>query len=130
MKVYIAGPMRGIPEWNFPAFHEARKRWREAGHTAFSPASTDEALGYSETTEGFNEKPHLLHVIHSDILCISNADAIALLPGWEKSSGATVELALAQFLGLKVFDAVTMKQKAPSKTPWGVLGGLDSEYLD
>lgn len=124
MKIYIAGPMRGIPEWNYPAFAKARQEWKEKGHQVFCPAAISEALGYKidEPCEPQNGKAHLLHVILSDILCLSNADAIGLLPGWEKSRGATVELAFAQLLGLQVFDTVTMQEIKPAITPWaGIL---------
>lgn len=118
MKVYIAGPIRGIPEFNAPAFDAAEKRWREAGHTPFSPISVDRALAVlagSETPE------HLKLVMQLDTALIFNADAIALLPGWEKSSGATVELALAQFLKLPVYEATTGNPMYPRITPWSGL---------
>jgi Domain of unknown function (DUF4406) len=119
VKVYIAGPMRGIAEWNYPAFDEAEARWRAAGHIAFSPARTDRALGYDSNT-GISDG-HLRHVILADIVALFHADAIALLPGWEHSSGVAVELALAQFLGLPVYDAETMLTITPSTKPWGRL---------
>lgn len=118
LRVYIAGPMRGLPDWNFPAFDAAERAWREAGHIAFSPAQTDRALGYGDHGTEAVDSRHLKHVMLGDIAAIYAADGIALLPGWENSMGATVELALAQFLGMKVFDAVTMKEIQPRSKPW------------
>jgi hypothetical protein len=34
---------------------------------------------------------------------------VALLPGWETSQGAAVEVALAKLLGLKFLDAITLE---------------------
>jgi nucleoside 2-deoxyribosyltransferase len=116
MKIYLAGPMRGHPNWNFHVFDAAEARWREAGHRVFSPASIARAMNYP--AESQVDREHLLHVIQSDLACIYAADAIALLPGWEKSTGATVELALAQFLNLPVYDADTMDQIFPIHVPW------------
>ena len=129
MKVYLAGPMRGLPGWNFDAFDAAEQRWRQAGHHVFSPATIARALGYTwgqtapvepGTPEG---NCHLRHVLQSDISCLMHSDSIALLPGWENSRGATVEVAVAQFLGLPFFDAETMlmMEVEPKKTPWADL---------
>jgi len=116
MRVYIAGPMRGLPGWNFPAFDAAEERWRASGHTAFSPAQVDRALKYGP--EQGESPDHLRHVINVDITCIMAADALALLPGWENSRGATVELALAQFLGLPIYCAVRMELLDVCPVPW------------
>lgn len=121
MRIYIAGPMRGIPEWNFPAFDEAEARWRAAGHVPFSPAQVDRALKYDPNEQGEATNGHLRHVIQMDIACIMAADAIALLPGWENSRGATVELSLAQFIGIPVYDAITMERIEPAGRPWSWL---------
>lgn len=113
MKIYVAGPMRGIPEFNFPAFHAAAKELRGLGHFVFSPAEKDNerhgadiskgnANGCEETAakeRGFN----LREALGVDIAWIcAEADAIALLPGWENSKGARAELHTAIALGLKV----------------------------
>jgi hypothetical protein len=125
LKVYIAGPMRGYPDWNFAAFDQAENLWRCAGWHPLSPAQTCRALGYALTpgqdpTDSV-DREHLLHVMQTDIACIYAADALALLPGWEKSVGATVELSIAQFLNLPVYDAVTMENLYPRYCPWAVI---------
>ncbi len=106
MKIYIAGPMRGIPDWNFPAFDAAVERWTREGYQAFSPAITGRALGYKSTNMQLSQED-LKHVMIVDISCIYRADGLALLPGWEHSRGVAVELALAQFLRMQIYDAET-----------------------
>lgn len=110
MKIYLAGPMRGYKDFNFPAFFEAEDDLTSQGHTVFNPARRDvEAHGpevcKSETGDladiahvGFNHR----EAMKADLSWIcDHAEAIALLPGWEKSKGATVEKALADCLGLE-----------------------------
>lgn len=113
MKIYVAGPMRGIPEFNFPAFNAATAKLREAGHFVFNPAErdnerhgTDISKGNREGDEtlaaemhGFNLREALAEDM--DFIC-RHADAIAMLPGWEGSKGATAERATALALGLEI----------------------------
>lgn len=113
MKVYVAGPMRGIPHFNFPAFHAAAAKLRAAGHEVFNPAErdcerhgTDISVGNATGCEATAVKEHgfdLRTALHEDLrfICLE-ADAIALLPGWERSKGATAEHATAVALGLRI----------------------------
>jgi hypothetical protein len=111
MRVYLAGPMTGIPEFNFPAFHEAAKTLREAGHEVFSPAEADErryGVGFTKNcihghpAELFSVKFNLRQALAEDLEYICNeAEAIALLPGWEQSSGAMAEFMAARALKLR-----------------------------
>ncbi len=111
MNVYVAGPMRGIKDFNFPAFHMATQMLRSMGHTVFNPAERDEEthgkdVSKSETGDlryaaqyGFS----LREALAADLSWIAlHADAIAMLPGWENSKGAKAEKALAEALGLPV----------------------------
>lgn len=113
MKIYIAGPMRGIAEFNFPAFNQAALKLRDEGHTIFNPAEkdcerhgTDISKGNHAGDEALATKDHgfnLRVALADDLAWIcAHAEAIAMLPGWEKSKGATAEHATAVALGIKV----------------------------
>jgi|SRR5579872_6504845 len=106
MKIYIAGPMRGYELFNFPAFDAARDRAHAKGYDVVSPADMDREMGFDGTQRIEDFKFNLKAAIIRDIIAVAGCDAIALLPGWENSSGAAVELAAAQFLGLQVLDAI------------------------
>lgn len=109
MRIYLAGPMRGIPNFNFPAFDFAAARLRDQGHSVFSPAERDRAAYGAEIENNpTGDEAKVTNaactindcmLADTDWIC-RNADAIALLPGWEKSSGANAELALGKALGL------------------------------
>lgn len=113
-RVYIAGPMRGLPEYNFPAFDEARDRWNKWGCTVINPADLDREAGFDPTLPNAPEwDGDKKEVIERDIKAIldnlrpGTEDAIVLLPGWENSVGAAVEVALGKFLGLNFACAET-----------------------
>lgn len=109
MRIYVAGPMRGCPEFNFPAFTTATASLRQIGHEVFSPAEHEEMRGFDWTghfgdltaaeAAGFS----LREALGADLAWIcGHADAIALLDGWENSLGATAEAATGRALGLEV----------------------------
>lgn len=108
MKLYLAGPMRGYPEFNFPAFHAAAAWLRAQGHQVFSPAENDlkrEGEGFDKrNAEGNVDKAmkggfSLRTALAEDLEFICReAEGIALLPGWEASSGATAEHATSKAL--------------------------------
>ncbi len=81
--------MHGLPDNNYPAFDAAAKRWRDLGHEVINP------------TEAFNDErdlpteTYLTQGIESVLAC----DAVLLLPGWEKSTGALTEALVAVATG-------------------------------
>jgi hypothetical protein len=91
MRIYIAGPMTGIDELNFPAFHAAAARLRALGHEVVNPAEINPDPGASWQT-----------CMHADLAQLVTCDAIALLPGWEGSRGAELERHVAYALGMHV----------------------------
>lgn len=102
--------MRGIPQFNFPAFNAAASRLRAGGDFVFNPAERDAAhygeglftdnqtgdLVQAADTHGFSLREAL--AADTQWIC-READTIALLPGWEASKGARAELALSEALG-------------------------------
>ena len=113
MRVYLAGPMTGIPAFNYPAFNAAAARLRRAGHYVFNPAEHDTAVYGTDISAG-NETGCVRQAANDHGFCrrtalrddlawiCDHAEAVALLPGWERSSGARAEKALADALGLPV----------------------------
>ena len=115
MKTYIAGPMRHIPEFNFPAFHKAAAFLRARGHVVFNPAEVDNEVhgkdiskGNANGDETLAAQEHgfnLREAMARDLAWIcEHADAIALLPGWKQSEGASAEFMVARALGLKMIS--------------------------
>lgn len=98
-RVYVAGPMTGLPDENFPAFFAAEKRLSDLGFDVFNPAS----LGHSGPGK---DRRWFLKRDQPELLA---CDAIAILPGWWGSEGAKHELHTAKLIGLEVLDAMTGK---------------------
>jgi hypothetical protein len=89
-RVYVSGPMSGLPGLNFQAFHDAASQLRAAGYAALNPAEINPNV---ETT--------WLNCMRADIKVLVDCDGVATLPGWEKSRGATLEVEIAERLGLQ-----------------------------
>lgn len=88
---YIAGPMSGYKDFNYPAFFEAEKQVAALGYTPLNPAWAD---GPSYTWE---------QNMRRGLRLLLTADLLVLLPGWEYSKGARLESHTAVELGLPVY---------------------------
>lgn len=93
MRVYIAGPMTGLPKFNYPAFRAAANRLRSIGVTVVSPVEIAEKYGAPEEVSADPSK--LADLIIEELDALGTCDAIYLLPGWQRSVGARRELYLA-----------------------------------
>ena len=101
MKVYIAGPMTGKPNFNFDAFDRAAETLEAAGHEVFNPAEMDRDLGF-DPSFGLAALDFVRDAMRRDLSAICDCDAVAMLPGWERSGGARVEWMLAAYIGLEI----------------------------
>jgi hypothetical protein len=110
-RCYLAGPMRGYPDFNFPAFDEATARLRAVGWEVVNPAEVDRArygqdFNLSETGD-LADIPDfdLAEALLADLTIIAReVDCIVLLPGWEESKGTITETSLATALGKPVYE--------------------------
>ena len=108
-RCYIAGPIAGTPDAR-ATFAAAEVTVRDRGYDpvnpfAVPPASHDGTCppGYSpgEDAGGHTSSACFMR---SDLAALLTCDAIYLIPGWEKSRGATVEHAVAVACGMPVVE--------------------------
>lgn len=99
-RIYIAGPMTGVPRFNRPRFQQSARILRAQGWTVESPVEIAAAFGSDNTIV---TTPGMLDaVIEAELAALAKCDAIYLLAGWEDSRGAKRELWLALDKGLEV----------------------------
>lgn len=105
MKIYIAGPMRGIAEYNFPAFMRAEEVLVREGWEVINPAQIDLDEGFDvDTPQKGLTKQDLEDYIMRDIRLVIKCDAICMLPEWGSSDGAYVEHAIARYCDIPVYS--------------------------
>lgn len=94
MTTYIAGPMTGIPEFNYPLFNEVAAALRANGVEVRNPAEND---------GGSAGKPWEFYM-RLALRSLLECDSVCLLPGWWKSRGARIEHQIAYELGMDVWE--------------------------
>lgn len=92
MKIYVSGPMSGLPNNNVPAFNAAAKALRAKGYRVINPAELDDG----EPCKTWED------CLRRDLRALTRCDAVATLPGWTKSRGALLELHVAKALSFEV----------------------------
>lgn len=95
--IYIAGPMSGLPEDNYPAFFDAEVKLTKAldldGKVEIiNPAKNDPDDKSWHGYMAISRKQ------------IQQVDVIVCLPGWELSKGATEEVSIALLSGKHVIN--------------------------
>lgn len=91
MKLYVAGPMTGLPEFNYPAFREATERLVALGWAVEDPSTN------------VNPTPDDYHGwLRAGLAQLITCQGVALLEGWEASGGARLEVNVAATLGMHV----------------------------
>lgn len=88
---YLAGPMTGLPYYNYPAFHAAAAKLRAMGHTVLNPA--ENPAPPCGTWQAY---------MRMALAQLVQCQSIVMLPGWGYSRGAMIERELALSLGMEV----------------------------
>jgi len=112
---YIAGPMTGIPQFNFPRFHEVATKLRAQGYNIVSPAELENsvtleaALSSESGDHGFDdlvgEKSYNDFLGRDLIICaLSTCVGAIFLEGWQHSRGARGESWILQFLQKALYE--------------------------
>lgn len=101
-RVYISGPMTGMPNMNHDAFFAMEKRLEDSGYDVVNPARlTMESVGGSTRQDFYRQ----------DFRALTDCDAIMLLHNWVLSHGARFERQLAVEIGLQVFHEEDFKDE-------------------
>lgn len=101
-RIYLSGPMTGMHDWNREAFIEAARYLRNQGARVFNPAFDAPSKKEKAKLHSF----YMLRDLHELTSYVDYGpfyDALAQLPGWEKSTGANIELLVAKACGIDVF---------------------------
>lgn len=96
-RLYVAGPMTGYADWNFPAFERAAEDLRDEGYEVVSPHEIDLEGGFDPSGDGAGFD--LRAALERDVEAVLEADGVALLDGWEQSPGAVIEVLTASSKG-------------------------------
>lgn len=131
MKVYIAGPMRNRPLWNFPAFDRAEIiLHRDHGFDVFSPAARDRAEGFDPLVPICMDDDFLRKAMAADLAFITKkADMVVVLDGWEDSKGACAEVATAVAIGIPVMPFAEFIQ-GPTAIPHNIDLSISTEAVN
>jgi hypothetical protein len=93
-RIYLSGPMSGMPELNYPAFHHAARTLRDMGFEVENPADIPPP----------NDAPTWGDWMRKALSMMLECDAVAMLPGWERSLGAREERRVAfEVVGMPCF---------------------------
>tara|TARA_Y100000034_G_scaffold132979_1_gene197331 strand:+ start:1049 stop:1426 length:378 start_codon:yes stop_codon:yes gene_type:complete len=109
--IYIAGPMRGYDDGNFPSFDRQAKILEEQGWNVINPAEMDRTDGsppnghveFDPATD-YEDREFMREALERDMISICRqCTAIYMMSRWEQSRGAKAEWHLAKALGLDIY---------------------------
>lgn len=115
MRVYLAGPMTGLPQFNYPAFYAAADALRAIGMDVVSPAEMDDPViqeaslasvdGNIDTITSHGQSWGDFLARDVKLLADDGIEAVIALPGWANSRGARLETFVAKAIcGLPIFE--------------------------
>jgi hypothetical protein len=113
VRLYVAGPMTGLPRYNFPAFDTMAGLLRAQGHVVVSPAELDDPADRAAALASPDGRMHNgAHMgktwgdfLARDVKLIADGgiEGIVVLPGWHRSRGARLETFVGFLCGLTIY---------------------------
>lgn len=110
---YLAGPMSGIPQFNYPEFHRIASVLRDAGYQIESPAELDTPEQQKFAMESKNGDAGVFvrqtgitwgDTLAKDVKLVSDkVDGIIAMHNWYISRGARLEVFVATLVGKPVY---------------------------
>lgn len=98
IRLYVAGPMTGLPDNNYPAFNQAADKLRAHGYKVENPADNKASL-----QKILHHHPiEYTDYLRAGLTQLLHCDGVAVLEGWWNSGGARWEVQTAGMLGLEV----------------------------
>lgn len=88
---YLAGPMSGYPEYNYPVFEDAARVLRMTGVKLVSPHE----VAWPDNHEKLSETDLWEYMMKATGKALNNCQGIILMKGWPQSRGAKAELEFA-----------------------------------
>ncbi len=118
-RVYLAGPMTGMKFHNAPAFAAFKEELESIGYSVVTPVELNSRVWqrkygvpfdpYTMTCDYGHEL--LPEMFAEDVVeILTRVDAVAVMPGWDKSEGVARELAVATLFNKEIFDALSRRQ--------------------
>lgn len=98
MKIYLAGPMRGVRDNNRAAFQRAAEVLRRHGHEVWSPAEQEDDVDAQGNLRDIRA------VFQRDLQALLRMDAVVLLPRSAESQGARLERHTADVVGIPCYE--------------------------
>jgi len=115
-RIYIAGPMTGIRNYNFPAFFTAADSLRRNGFDPINPAEMDIKEGDVTVTYPVGDPSGVValsptwdrsKVMARDLDAVRTSDGVLVLAGWRNSLGALDEVTCALLYGVDVYPSIS-----------------------
>mgnify|MGYP000005629026 FL=1 len=109
--IYVAGPMRGHHDYNYPAFDRQTRVLKAQGWKVVNPADMDRSQFQPDNSPhdfdpdiNYEDQEFMRDALKRDMVAIcDDCTAIYMMAGWESSKGAKAEHALAKALGLDIY---------------------------
>jgi hypothetical protein len=117
--IYVAGPMRGYEDFNFPAFDRQARILNKQGWKVINPAEMDrqsklpsnEPMVFDPVVN-YEDREFMRDALKRDMTVICNdCTAVYMMSNWESSRGAKAEYHLAKALGLDIYYEAPLPKK-------------------